>query len=28
MQRHHRALSDAVAASELLKLVNQARQAQ
>jgi DNA polymerase-3 subunit epsilon len=26
MQRHHRALSDAVAASELLKLVNQSRQ--
>lgn len=25
MQRHHRALSDAVAASELLKLINQAR---
>ncbi|MFT6270834.1 MAG: DNA polymerase-3 subunit epsilon [Alphaproteobacteria bacterium] len=28
MQRHHRALSDAVAASELLKLVNEARQVQ
>jgi DNA polymerase-3 subunit epsilon len=25
MQRHHRALSDAVAASELLKLINEAR---
>jgi DNA polymerase-3 subunit epsilon len=28
MQRHHRALSDALAASELLKLVNEVRQAQ
>lgn len=28
MQRHHRALSDAIAASELLKLVNESRMAQ